>query len=196
MSEERGDPRRDEGGRDEWVEIVGEWLERRLARGSMPEYAISSPSSRSAQLIATVVTGAGRSRARIALAAERRRPSPAARHRRRGSRSAARARRSATGFRGPRRCSRERGVRRSPHSSTRLRRCGSIASHGLHQGAQKSTTTGPATLEHLGLERRVAYVVHSRCRQSARAGAAAPSRSPPSTIAPVIFEPPTRGRRT
>ena len=137
----------------------GEWFERRLTRELDAQYAISSPSSRSAQLIATVVTGAGRSRARIGLAAERRRPSPAALHRRRGSRSAARARRSATRFRAPRRCSRERGV--LAHSSTRLRRCGSIASHGLHQGAQKSTTTGTGEAEHLDLERRRAYVVHA-----------------------------------
>ena len=33
MPEERGDPRRDEGGRDERVEIVGERFERRVARG-------------------------------------------------------------------------------------------------------------------------------------------------------------------
>ena len=52
--------------------------------GSIPEYAISSPSSRSAQLAATVVTGAARTRARSALSAARRTPSPSARRPRRG----------------------------------------------------------------------------------------------------------------
>ena len=78
----------------------------------------------------------------------------------------------------------------SPCSAAIASSTGSIASHGLHHGAQKSTIVRTGRVEHLLLEARVGDLSHS-CPLSAASRSSGTFQIASSTIARDIFEPPT-----
>ena len=83
--------------------------------------------------------------------------------------------------------SRTRPTSCSAASSSRI---GSIALHGLHHGAQKSTIVAPAALDDLLLERRVGDLSH-KLPLSAASRRSGTFQIASSTIDRDIFEPPT-----
>ena len=78
----------------------------------------------------------------------------------------------------------------TPRSAAIPSSSGSIALHGLHQGAQKSTIVGPGRREHLRLEGGVRHLSHSSPRAAASRSSGT-FQIASSTIARDIFDPPT-----
>ena len=114
-----------------------------------------------------------------------------ARRPRTGSPSGSRARRSGSTSPGSRRCSASRADA-PPCSAASSSSSGSTALHGPHQGAQKSTITGPGAASTSASKRRVRDLVSQlQPPRAPPAAAAAPSRSPRARSSALIFEPPT-----